>query len=59
MTPTEPGSYSYTPDMPEATPATIEVVLYKGVLCARLPDDDEVELHAIDGMTGKWEPAQS
>jgi hypothetical protein len=56
-TPTAPGAYRYTPDMPGATPARIDIVRYKGVLCARLPDDDEIELHPVDDMTGTWSPA--
>lgn len=54
MTPTKPGTYGYTPDMPGAGPSPIEVVRYDGVLMARLDDGDEHELHPIGDLSGTW-----
>ena len=57
MTPSAPGIYQYTPDMPDASASLVDVVTYKGVLMARLVDDDESELHPVGDMSGRWELA--
>jgi hypothetical protein len=54
VSPTVPGTYRYRPDMPGATFGAVDVVEYKGVLCARLPDDDEIELHPVEDLSGEW-----
>jgi hypothetical protein len=54
MMPTQPGTYLYTPDMPGAEAVALEVVRYKGELLVRLPDDDEVELHPVQDLSGTW-----
>jgi hypothetical protein len=54
MTPTQPGKYLYTPDLPGAESVAVDVVRYKGALMVRLPDDDEVELHPVEDLSGTW-----
>jgi hypothetical protein len=53
-TPTQPGKYLYTPDLPGAESVAVDVVRYKGALMVRLPDDDEVELHPVEDLSGTW-----
>lgn len=57
MVPTTPGVYSYTPDMPDAEPSPVEVVMDDGALMARLPDLDESELHPVGDLSGTWDEA--
>jgi hypothetical protein len=52
MTPTHPGTYSYT-DQPGHT-ETIEVVSDAGELCAKFKDEDGWELIPIRDMAGEW-----
>lgn len=52
VTPSNPGRYLCTPDMPNATPEAVDVVIYKNVLMARLPDDDAIEVHPFEDLSG-------
>jgi hypothetical protein len=58
MTPSKPGTYLYTPDLPGADPVSIEVIDDAGVLRACFVDEEnDVELHAVDDISGAWSPA--
>jgi hypothetical protein len=57
-TPSAPGTWLYTPDMPGASAMRVDVLRDRDVLLVRLVDPDgDVELYPVDDLSGTWAPA--